>query len=410
MRRAGASEFAVLGVIAVLILNGCGLPPKDEGRRPAQPQRVVGTLYVDGSNAFLNKKHVSNGTPVYDGDTVETGLGTSVKLVLIDGGYIQLDEKTDPRFTLFKEGSCLLVKIAVGQAFIDAKHVCIDDPDLRFTVNSRVNWLHTAGGQVHLTNLEGSVDVTKPVHLTLAPGEQATVVAGRVSVVTLSAELLRAVTAWLRKFKFDGVPTTPGTVVPRPVPRLVGRRVDDARAVLRREGLVVGRVVEEFTGHAQAGTVLRTDPREGAPARPDASVDLAVESTSVPVTAANVNTIVKILNAVTERLNNATTALNGENVAGAEVASREARAEFARLDREFRSAGGGHGPLQELYDLATASRELQKERIGLTEAMIRAKRGNDTPAYNAAGTKLNANKDRLNAKINRINELTHSLR
>jgi hypothetical protein len=342
---------------------------------------------------------------------------------------VQLDEKTDPFFEYVRDGACLLIKgIGAGAVRIFATDVCAQDVlGTQGLTRSDISWEVTANRSV-ITVAGGSFTLTAPLQRTLRVGEQATVAAGRVTVVTLSPERLRAVTAWQRKFAAAPSPVPPSPVPPSPVPpspvppspvppspgrvipQLVGRRVEDARAILRREGLSVGRVADEFTGNAATGTVIRQDPPAGAPVRAGIAVSLVVESASVVVTAANANTIVRILNAVNDHLNRATAALKGKNVAAAEAESRQARTVFERLDREFRRAGGGPGPLQELFDLATASRDLQKEMIGFKEAQIRTTRGGDTRASNAAVTEANARANRYNANIKRINELIRSLR
>jgi hypothetical protein len=403
---------------------------------PVAPTRAfIGVIRVVGGPAvFLNGVAVATGTSVFAGDRVSTGPGGGALVELAQGGFVQLDEKTDPFFEYVRDGACLLIKgIGAGAVRIFATDVCAQDVlGTQGLTRSDISWEVTANRSV-ITVADGSFTLTAPLQRTLRVGEQATVAAGRVTVVTLSPERLRAVTAWQRKFAAAPSPVPPSPVPPSPVPpspvppspvppspvppspgrvipQLVGRRVEDARAILRREGLSVGRVADEFTGNAATGTVIRQDPPAGAPVRAGIAVSLVVESASVVVTAANANTIVRILNAVNDHLNRATAALKGKNVAAAEAESRQARTVFERLDREFRRAGGGPGPLQELFDLATASRDLQKEMIGFKEAQIRATRGGDTRASNAAVTEANARANRYNANIKRINELIRSLR
>jgi hypothetical protein len=406
----GITRAAIVGLLA-LSMVGCETTMTPGTVTP--PRAFVGVIRVlGGPGVFLNGVAVATGVSVFAGDRVSTGPGSGAILDLANGGFVQLDERTDPFFEYVRDGACLLIKgIGAGKVRIFATDTCGQDVHgTEGLTHSDINWEVTEQHSV-ITVVDGSFMLTAPARRTLAPGEQATVAAGRVSVASLSPERLRAVIAWQRKFAGVTPPVPPVPPLPAGViPQLVGQRVDDARAVLRREGLVLGRVVEEFTGRGATGTVVRQDPQPGTPVIAGVAVNLVVESASVTVTAANADTIVKILNAVNARLNRATSALNGKDVAGAETDSREARAEFERLDREFRSAGGGRGPLQELYDLATSSRELQREMIGLTEAKIRALRGNDTRAYNAAVTENKPRVNRYNANVQRMNELLQSLR
>jgi hypothetical protein len=409
-----------MGSLLALSMVGC----ETTAPGPVVPTRAfIGVIRVVGGPAvFLNGVAVATGTSVFAGDRVSTGPGGGALIELAHGGFVQLDERTDPFFEYVRDGACLLIKgIGAGNVRIFATDVCAQDVlGTQGITRSDINWEVTANRSV-ITVADGSFTMTAPVQRTLRAGEQATVVAGRVTVVPLSPERLRAVTAWQRKFAGAPPPVPPTPIPPSPVPpspvppppgvipQLVGRRVEDARAILRREGLV-DRVVEEFTGNAAAGIVIRQDPPARTPVRAGITVSLVVESASVAVTATNASTIVRILDAVNKHLNGATTALNGKNVAAAEAESRQARAVFEGLDREFRRAGGGPGPLKELFDLATASRELQKEIIDLTDVKIRAERGGDTRASHTAATEANARVRRFNANINRINELIRSLR
>lgn len=151
-------------VAALAVLAGCATP--------GRPQReVLGSLEVDGIYAFINGTRAYHGARVYDGDVVTTGSATSVRVRFRDGGFVQLDENTDPEFRLFREGGCILVKIATGQAFVDAKRICIEDPNLVAVLNSKVNWRIREARSV-VTVIEGSVSVERPVRVTLGQYDQ----------------------------------------------------------------------------------------------------------------------------------------------------------------------------------------------------------------------------------------------
>lgn len=150
---------------ALAALAGCATP--------SGPQReLLGSLEVDGSNAFINGSPAHSGASVRDGDVVTTGGATRVRVRFRDGrGFVYLDQNTDPVFRLIREGSCILVKIATGQAFVDAKRVCIEDPNLVVVLNSKVNWRIEAERSV-VTVIEGSVSVERPVPLALKQHDQ----------------------------------------------------------------------------------------------------------------------------------------------------------------------------------------------------------------------------------------------
>jgi hypothetical protein len=72
-------------------------------------------------------------------------------------------------------------------------------------------------------------------------------------------------------------------VVRREVPRLIGARLEAARAALEQAGLAVGRVSQRISGEAPAGSVLDQDPSPGGVVRAGARVNLTVALAGVRV-------------------------------------------------------------------------------------------------------------------------------
>ncbi|ANH39121.1 Serine/threonine-protein kinase PK-1 [Nocardioides dokdonensis FR1436] len=68
-----------------------------------------------------------------------------------------------------------------------------------------------------------------------------------------------------------------------PVPKLVGRTLEDAEAALGEVQLEVGRVKEKFSEKIPAGQVVRSTPARGKELRPGAAVDLVVSKGRKPV-------------------------------------------------------------------------------------------------------------------------------
>lgn len=197
----------------MLALSGCATFPLPWETDPS----LIGTLQVDGTEAFLNGGRVPGGTRVHVGDTVTTGANTSVKLQFVGGGYLQLDENTDPR--LLREGGCILVQIFKGQALVDAKRLCIEAADVALVLNSRVN-IRLAGGAAEVTLLEGSATVTQPSSATLVPYDQYRTVRGRSRQLRLSSTEALATARWteryfrVQEFRPPVIPVMP----PRPPP------------------------------------------------------------------------------------------------------------------------------------------------------------------------------------------------
>lgn len=184
-RLAIASTFFVLAACA----------PAPTKRPPS-----IGDLVIDGHYAYVNAERVQGRRPIYDGDIVTTGPDTSVKILLRWGGYVQLDQNTDPLFQLVNEGLCILVKVATGKAYVDAQKVCIDDSKtLQGTTHSRVNLRTDAHGS-ELTIIEGHVDLTSPTRTTLGPNQQYVVDPSGAYQQSISPEEANATIEWTNNY------------------------------------------------------------------------------------------------------------------------------------------------------------------------------------------------------------------
>lgn len=127
-------------------------------------KELVGRLDVAGPNGFLNGKRAAKNTPVYVGDRVSTGPATSVKVLLSGGGYVQLDQNTDPDF--LKEGGCLIVQILSGRVFIDGTGVCVATPSIAARQASQVHYT-VLRGKTETVVLAGNVSMRRPKAVTL---------------------------------------------------------------------------------------------------------------------------------------------------------------------------------------------------------------------------------------------------
>jgi len=152
--------------LAALALAATGCATNAAGYGPAYElppirEGTLARLAVDGPNAYLNGERVATGRYVMSGDTVTTGPGTSAMLLLNSGGYIQLDENTDP---LFREGLCLLIKMLHGQVlFSNVKCQQVEaGTNLAFVAHSVVN-LKAGEQETRLTVIDGQVDMTRPI-------------------------------------------------------------------------------------------------------------------------------------------------------------------------------------------------------------------------------------------------------
>lgn len=184
-----------------LALGGCAStsPPSAEAELPPIRAGTIARLKVDGPNAYLNGQPARNGSYVADGDTVSTGARTSAMLVLNDGGWIQLDENTDP---LFKQGACLLMKIFRGRVvFHNIRCQEFDDGLKMAGVARSLVHIMSAEEASRVTVIAGEVEMRSPSPAILgADMEYVATREGAVQVSQLTPEETMARIAWTRDY------------------------------------------------------------------------------------------------------------------------------------------------------------------------------------------------------------------
>jgi ferric-dicitrate binding protein FerR (iron transport regulator) len=204
--------------LAALALTASGCATSAAGYAPAYElppirEGTLGRLAVDGPNAYLNGERVSSGRYVMSGDTVTTGPGTSAMLLLNAGGYVQLDENTDP---LFREGLCLLIKVLHGQVlFSNVKCQQVEaGANLAFVAHSVVN-LKASDEETRVTVLDGQVDMTRPGKATLGRYAEYLVIPNAAPLVTqLTPEQAATRVAWQQRYFRVNASQAPDRVSP----------------------------------------------------------------------------------------------------------------------------------------------------------------------------------------------------
>ena len=101
----------LFGLVLLALLSGCGQ------WQTVTPRTLVGTLETSGQNVWLNGKPGSSGMEVYNGDEVSTGPESQAYVYFSSGGFIHIDENTDPIFEWLKEGTCIISKIGRIRSF-----------------------------------------------------------------------------------------------------------------------------------------------------------------------------------------------------------------------------------------------------------------------------------------------------
>ncbi|QKS28469.1 MAG: hypothetical protein FAZ92_03848 [Accumulibacter sp.] len=148
-------RVALLALAWVFVLFGTACAPLPGGEAGGV---VIGTLRIDGPNVFLNGARARDGASVREGDTVTTGAASSAFIAFSEGGFVQLDENTDPRFSFRVETRgrqrCIHIQIDIGQVFIDKDVQCFSTPDVTGNLGSRVN-IRVSGKETIVTVLAG---------------------------------------------------------------------------------------------------------------------------------------------------------------------------------------------------------------------------------------------------------------
>lgn len=176
---------------------------------PTQRGDAVGTLRVSGPNVWLNNKAGKEGDTVRIGSSLATGPGSSALVEFRDGGYLQLDENTDPIFDWLAQSKCILIRIFTGQAYLKRERACVEGPNISLVLNSEANIRIKAGTRLaEVTLLAGNADVTAPAQKKLLSGQQLIVTGKRVtSLRILTPAQLQSVVAWRGKYRFKPLPS-----------------------------------------------------------------------------------------------------------------------------------------------------------------------------------------------------------
>jgi len=101
-------------MLVVSLLEGCASLAYLPG------QQTIGRLRIIGPNVRVNDASAIDGQTITSGDHVTTGAASSAYINFLSGGFIQLDENTDPGFNLvWEKTQCifLILNHRKGQAF-----------------------------------------------------------------------------------------------------------------------------------------------------------------------------------------------------------------------------------------------------------------------------------------------------
>ena len=161
-------------LLAMALLTACAPLLPVSGQGPL-PQNWIGKITsIEGRNAFVDPgnsgagRQAQLGQALLAGDRFYTGPGTRMKVEFAGGGYMELDENTDP--SLFQDLNCLLISLfKSGRIFVDKSAACIESLGTRSQQFSKVVYaVIPAGPYVQITVADGEVRTLQPV-VTTAP-------------------------------------------------------------------------------------------------------------------------------------------------------------------------------------------------------------------------------------------------
>ncbi|ABM37921.1 hypothetical protein [Polaromonas naphthalenivorans] len=168
-----------LAALLVALLPACAPLPPAPGTGQGPPTlRPVGRITsIEGPNAFVDRGNHGAGQPaqlgqaLLAGDRFYTGPGTRMKIDFWNGGYLEMDENTDP--SLFQDLGCLVVSLfRSGRIFVDKSDACVESLGTKSQQFSKVAYAVMpagAGPYLQITVVEGEARTLLPAVAT-APG------------------------------------------------------------------------------------------------------------------------------------------------------------------------------------------------------------------------------------------------
>ncbi|MBH2010803.1 MAG: hypothetical protein I8H71_13950 [Xanthomonadaceae bacterium] len=165
-----------LAALAALLSACAPLPPAPgPGQGPPMLRAVGRITSIEGPNAFVDRGNHGAGQPaqlgqaLLAGDRFYTGPGTRMKIDFWNGGYLEMDENTDP--SLFQDLGCLVVSLfRSGRIFVDKSDACVESLGTKSQQFSKVAYaVMPAGPYLQITVVEGEARTLLPAVAT-APG------------------------------------------------------------------------------------------------------------------------------------------------------------------------------------------------------------------------------------------------
>jgi len=213
MRQRQPNWLFVTLVCGLALLTGCASnpPPADHIGTAPSSTPVVGTLRVIGPDVRLNARPARDGETVYNGNRVSTGQNSSAYVYFSAGGYLHLDENSDPGLEIIWEHTKCIIRVIgqlIGQSYMQTEENCtkeISSPHGSWTSQTTAFNLKVTLQGSELTVLEGGMALVTPRYQRIQAGQQLSVSRGKtVTIRRLSPDELRTVVSWRQRFPAPG--------------------------------------------------------------------------------------------------------------------------------------------------------------------------------------------------------------
>lgn len=259
---------------------------RELGSRPSPDGQEIATLQIIGSNVTVNRIRASNGMAIKNGDYIATGPASRARLDFFSGGYLQLEENTDPGFweRLLATGRCVIefaLQRGTGSGETGNCDASATTPEgIEIFIGSK--YVLTAGpASTVLTILEGQATVRDERAVQVGAGEQVVISRGAISAPRRLNEVeLRLLNEYFDSYDFTGQrpPQWPVSV-----PRIEGLGFEEAAHILSQVGLGLKRVGERSTERFRPGAIVEQRPEAGAAVPPGTAIYVEVAVTPTPV-------------------------------------------------------------------------------------------------------------------------------
>jgi beta-lactam-binding protein with PASTA domain len=252
-------------------------------QQPRAPE-VIGTLKIQGPNVTVNGTSATDGMAFHSGDVVATGPASRARLWLNTGGFIQLEENTDPGIVkTIREGLCwIIINIRVGMFGAqtgDCGQIAKGPHGNESIVLSQ--YVLAVSGQASvLSLLAGSAEVRNRRQVRVGEGQQVVMTRDFISDPRrMSGREIQLLVDWLGSFDFTGARPA---IKPISVPRVIGQSAERARQSLEGASLALGQTAERPSARASPGTILDQKPEAGAMVPPGTAIYVEVAVTPPP--------------------------------------------------------------------------------------------------------------------------------